>query len=340
MDEPVLVAELRRRRLLALERAAQPPQTAEAAEAAEERRAEEATAARLCALGIRTPAPPRSEAAAAAAAGSQAAAEGVAAAAAASHAHPAPQPERAELPSEAPVAEPICRICHGGAELLLGRLFSPCRCRGTARFVHPACLAAWRTISEGRDSFFVCDVCGFRYNVRRAAWAGVLESRALLLGVTAAMLLAAIALVGLCCRAASLRIHLHFYRLVFWLPPWHNSSARALWRAFGLSRTLDTLVAGSVLCGLAGSVAAAHAAWREDPQHFYSRAIPSIAMSFASSGTPLLRMFVAGGLYYGYTDAARAASLCARQVLTRFGERVLDVDAGELAAAGERDLTE
>jgi hypothetical protein len=328
MEEPVLLAELRRRRLLALERGAQPP-TAEEREAVEERRAEEATAARLRALGVRTPAPQQREAA-------RAQPEVTAAV---PQPRP-PQPERSLLDNEA-FAEPICRICHGGAEL--GRLFSPCRCRGTARFVHPSCLAAWRTISEGRESFYVCDVCGFRYNVRRAAWAGVLQSRALVLGVTAALLIAAVMAVGFACRAASLRIHLHFYNLVSWLPPWYNSARHRAWRAFGLPRTLDALISGAVLCGLAGTAAAAHAAWREDPQQFLSRALPSIVMSFASSGTPLLRFFVAGGLYFGYIEAARAAGLCAKQVLTRFGERVLDVNAAEsdeAAAAAVRDLTE
>jgi hypothetical protein len=206
--------------------------------------------------------------------------------------------------------------------------------------VHPSCLAAWRTISEGRESFYVCDVCGFRYNVRRAAWAGVLQSRALVLGVTAVLLLAAVMALGFACRAASLRVHLHFYNLVQWLPPWY-SSRHWVWRAFGLPQTLDVLISGAVLCGLAGTIAAAYAAWREDPQHFYSRALPSIAMSFVSSGTPLLRMFVAGGIFFGYSEAARAAGLCAKQVLTRFGERVLDVDQDEAeTVAAVRDLTE
>ena len=320
----MLLAELRRRRLLALERAAQPP-TAEDREAAEERRAAEATAARLRVLGIRAP-PSQQPAAAVASAQAEPAVAAV----------PVPPTERAALEHE---AEPICRICHGSADL--GRLFSPCRCRGTSRFVHPACLAAWRTISEGRESFYVCDVCGFRYNVRRAAWAGVLESRGLRLGVTAVLLLAAVSAVGLACRVAALRIHLRFYDAVQWLPPWYNGARHRFWHARPLQRSLDGLVSGAVLCGLLGTIAAAHAAWREDPQYFWQRVLPSIAMSFASSGTPLLRMFVAGGLYYGYAEAARAAGICAKQVLTRFGERVLDVDAAEGEAdGGLRDLTE
>jgi hypothetical protein len=203
-------------------------------------------------------------------------------------------------------------------------------------------LAAWRTISEGRESFYVCDICGFRYNVRRAAWAGVLESRALLLSATAVLLLAAVSAVGLACRGASLPVHLHFYSLVQWLPPWYNSARHRFWHSRPLQRSLDALVSGGVLCGLMGTIAAAYAAWREDPQYFWQRALPSIVMSFASSGTPLLRMLVAGGLYYGYAEAARAAGICAKQVLTRFGERVLDVDAAEAgeADARVRDLTE
>ena len=339
----MLLAELRRRRLLALERVAQLP-TAEEREAAEERRAEEATAARLRALGIHTPAPQQPAAAVAFAQAEPSVAtsdmpprEPAVAAAVPPH---APPTERSILDNNEAFAEPICRICHGGAEL--GRLFSPCRCRGTSRFVHPACLAAWRTISEGRESFYVCDVCGFRYNVRRAAWAGVLESRALLLSATAVLLLAAVSAVGFGCRVATLRIHLHFYRVVQWLPPWYNHARHRLWHASRVKDSLDGLVSGAVLCGLIGTIAAAHAAWREDPQSFWQRALPSIVMSFASSGTPLLRMFVAGGLYYGYAEAARAAGICAKQMLTRFGERVLDVDAAEAneAHAGVRDLNE
>jgi hypothetical protein len=326
MEEPVLLAELRRRRLLALEQRAQPADEADA----EERRAEEATAARLRAIGIRLPPPPPPPAAAPPPA-----------------ADPQPPPPQQQQQQHTPAAaresdayaEPICRICHGGAEL--GRLFTPCRCRGTTRFVHPACLAAWRTVSVGRDSFYVCDVCGFRYNVRRAGWAGVLESEALLLGATAVLLLAVVLSVGAAIRATGLRVDLWFYKAVLWLPPWYDAGAGRMWHWPGAPRAFDTLVTGGTVCGAAGTAAAALTAFQQDREWFYTRVLPSIAMAFASSGTPALRMMVLLGVFYGWQQLALRLRTAAKEVLTRFGERVLDVDADTLPpAAAVRDLTE
>jgi hypothetical protein len=328
MEEPVLLAELRRRRLRALEARAGPgsQETPEQAEARAERLAAEATAARLQAIGVRPSAAPEPPVAPPAAADAPAA-------------RPPPPPPLLETDA---YAEPICRICHGGSEL--GRLFAPCHCRGTARHVHPACLAAWRTISAGRESFYACDVCGFRYNVRRADWAGVLQSEAAVLCATAALLLAALAAVGAACHAAALRVHLHFYRAVLWLPPWYDASASALWRTPGAPAALDALVSGAAVCGALGTAAATYAAWREDARWFTSHVLPSIGMAFASSGTPVLRAFCAGGVFFGGRQLAGTLRTAAKELLTRFGERVLEVpesDApAEPAAARVRDLAE
>jgi hypothetical protein len=319
MEEPVLLAELRRRRLRALEQRAQPVDDADA----EERRAEEATAARLRAIGIRLPAPlPQADAEAPR---PQAAAE-------------APQPPPAREADAS--AEPICRICHGGGEL--GRLFTPCHCRGTTRYVHPACLAAWRTVSLGRDSFYVCDVCGFRYNVRRASWAGVLESEALLVGSTAALLCAAVLCTGAAIRAAGLRVDLWFYKAVLWLPPWYDAGAGRLWHWPGAPAAFDTLIAGAAVCGAAGTAAAVLTAFQQDREWVYTRVLPSLAMAFVSSGTPALRMLVLLGIFYGSQQLAHRLRTAAKEVLTRFGERVLDVDAhaGTPPHAAVRNLTE
>ena len=37
----------------------------------------------------------------------------------------------------------FCRICHCEADSDLGRLIAPCKCRGTLRNVHQACLQQW-----------------------------------------------------------------------------------------------------------------------------------------------------------------------------------------------------
>ena len=197
-------------------------------------------------------------------------------------------------------------------------------------------------MSQGRDSFHVCDVCGFRYNVRRAAWAGALESDALLHFASLSLLLACIALAGAMCQWVRLPVALWFYGTVEWRPPWHDAAAHRLWRASATRGALDALVAGAVLCGAAGTASAAYATWCSDRMFFYSRVLPSVATAFASSGTPVLRAFVIGGIYVGALTLGRQLRTAAKTVLTRFGERVLEVDAAEAAQEPRvrRDLTE
>lgn len=83
------------------------------------------------------------------------------------------EPEPEPAPDANPADERMCRICFDGEDEELGRLFSPCQCRGTvsrarvggstpsvghradrhsttqSRFVHVACLDRWRTASAG-----------------------------------------------------------------------------------------------------------------------------------------------------------------------------------------------
>jgi len=50
-----------------------------------------------------------------------------------------------------------CRICHAGAED--GPLSQPCGCRGSASWVHRACLERWRRSSTRRDAAYRCGTC-------------------------------------------------------------------------------------------------------------------------------------------------------------------------------------
>ncbi|KAF9963716.1 hypothetical protein BGZ65_000262 [Modicella reniformis] len=85
----------------------------------------------------------------------------------------------AELPStstavnEPPVDERQCRICLGGAEeeKALGRLISPCLCKGSMKYVHVECLNAWRTRSPKPESHYKCDTCKYSFSFRRTAFA-------------------------------------------------------------------------------------------------------------------------------------------------------------------------
>ncbi|CAD6569062.1 MAG: hypothetical protein CYPHOPRED_003043 [Cyphobasidiales sp. Tagirdzhanova-0007] len=81
--------------------------------------------------------------------------------------------------------EPLCRICFSGAdEEDLGRLISPCLCRGTVAKVHVGCLNRWRTTARSSSSFFQCDQCRYKYRIERAKIAGLAENRYALAALT------------------------------------------------------------------------------------------------------------------------------------------------------------
>ncbi|KAF9934470.1 hypothetical protein FBU30_001963 [Linnemannia zychae] len=85
-----------------------------------------------------------------------------------------PTPQEAAVPSnEPPVDERQCRICLGGAdeEDTLGRLISPCLCKGSMKYVHIECLNAWRTRSPKRESHYKCDTCKYAFSFRRTSFA-------------------------------------------------------------------------------------------------------------------------------------------------------------------------
>lgn len=180
-------------------------------------------------------------------------------------------------PPPAPPSERLCRICFGDEST--GRLFSPCRCRGTSQWVHPGCLADWRTLAPNAASFTSCSVCGFVFSTRTAAWAGVLQSRPLLLFATWGLLLALLAAGAVLARAASALGSPAgtFYGLVAWRPPWHDPWAGWM-RLRRHAQALDALVTACVACGLAGTAAAAHERWVQ--ARFLttrSRTVPSLS---------------------------------------------------------------
>jgi len=53
--------------------------------------------------------------------------------------------------------EPCCRICRQGEEA--GKLYCPCRCAGSIKWVHESCLCTWLR----RDRTPVCELCGYAF---------------------------------------------------------------------------------------------------------------------------------------------------------------------------------
>ncbi|GAA5922700.1 E3 ubiquitin-protein ligase SSM4 [Sporobolomyces koalae] len=74
-------------------------------------------------------------------------------------------------------ADKICRICFDSEDEELGKLFSPCRCRGTSRYVHIECLAAWRKAAQNSSSFYRCETCAFEYKFRRTLAGNLINSK-------------------------------------------------------------------------------------------------------------------------------------------------------------------
>ncbi|KAK6360406.1 hypothetical protein TWF730_006548 [Orbilia blumenaviensis] len=93
-----------------------------------------------------------------------------------------------------------CRICldqtTDDVDPELGRLISPCKCKGSARYVHEECLRAWRLHSANSQSFYKCPTCHFEYQFIRLRLAQAIASTALVASITAVILLITVYLLG------------------------------------------------------------------------------------------------------------------------------------------------
>jgi hypothetical protein len=58
----------------------------------------------------------------------------------------------------------------------LGRLFSPCTCKGSQKYVHEQCLQQWRSTDPSSKNFFQCPTCLFKYRIERISAARFLTS--------------------------------------------------------------------------------------------------------------------------------------------------------------------
>ncbi|CAE7241775.1 SUD1 [Symbiodinium microadriaticum] len=55
--------------------------------------------------------------------------------------------------------EPCCRICRQGEEA--GKLYCPCRCAGSIKWIHEECLQAWLRSKDGKTA---CELCGHSFD--------------------------------------------------------------------------------------------------------------------------------------------------------------------------------
>lgn len=78
-----------------------------------------------------------------------------------------------------------------------GRLLSPCKCKGSQRYVHEECLNAWRKADPmQKRNYWECPTCRYRYRLQRLTWSSWISSTAAQLGLTLLIFIASIFILG------------------------------------------------------------------------------------------------------------------------------------------------
>ncbi|KAL6710679.1 hypothetical protein ACN47E_007736 [Coniothyrium glycines] len=79
-----------------------------------------------------------------------------------------------------------------------GRLIRPCMCKGSSKYVHEACLQAWRHAdpSYGRRNYWQCPTCGFKYRLARLGAGRFIGSVAAQIMLTGLVLVSIVFILG------------------------------------------------------------------------------------------------------------------------------------------------
>lgn len=109
--------------------------------------------------------------------------------------YPTTQPPSEHLPG---FLQPKPRVTYESSDPESGRLLRPCKCRGSARYVHEGCLQQWRRADPalGRRNFWQCPTCGFQYRMERVTWARWISSTTTQIILTLLVLLLTVFLLG------------------------------------------------------------------------------------------------------------------------------------------------
>ena len=89
------------------------------------------------------------------------------------------------------------RPVYTGEDPELGRLISPCKCKGSQKYVHQGCLKAWRDASPlDKRNYFHCPTCHFKYRLDRMSWARWMSSELSQMILTVVIVSTAVFLLG------------------------------------------------------------------------------------------------------------------------------------------------
>lgn len=78
--------------------------------------------------------------------------------------------EQSPLLNQLTISNPIfCRYCYSSDDVV--DLISPCKCTGTARYIHQTCLLKWINMNESVSGKFTCEICHTEYIIEyRIVW--------------------------------------------------------------------------------------------------------------------------------------------------------------------------
>jgi E3 ubiquitin-protein ligase DOA10 len=107
-----------------------------------------------------------------------------------------------------------CRICYGGLEV--GPMIRPCRCNGTQRLIHMACLDQWRF--QRAANLARCPTCHYEYRFARVRWAQWIEHPRTVLALTLGIIVLSVCFVAYFLKYAALLLSVCVWHLAPCLP--------------------------------------------------------------------------------------------------------------------------
>jgi len=247
--------------------------------------------------------------------------------------------------------EATCRICSLSRSESAGlRMIKPCKCKGTLEYVHIDCLNQWRATST--NAFYECQVCKYKYELRRTLFAELLLSDNGALVFTILLIIAIILLCGLILYYITRFFHLNFAQHVYKLAdiyhhynrymhfcsvsrPKNNSFielvvnyCNALSCHLLLSGFVDIIVCGMSITGTIGfskyiliEINRARMNGDNGLQHFviFGAWLASI------SNKSLSRLALVIGTAISFRELYNYVAIYGRKFATKFGEMILEV---------------
>jgi len=260
----------------------------------------------------------------------------------------------AESTSEAPADqqeeehEKMCRICFDDAEdESTGKLITPCRCRGSMRYIHLNCLNRWREMSPGNKNYIQCPQCLYKYNTQRKDWADYIDNPRTIQFITIIIMLFGIVLSGIV--YTSIGYQDVIYEKLEWFPKfywahkncyyqtaenkpsyehpheycnkncnsWFESCSYQCHPICEVEDTfdfiIDVLFGGGLILGVVGLYIK-----RDDLSWMH------LLMLLAANGGRMFRFFYIAGVAYSFQAVFTRVSIKAAHIVTKFGEIIME----------------